>query len=108
MACLKKWFFGKPSQSRKWIEIVDNFKAQITCLKNLKFWRTDSVYKKIDCMKKKIGNQFGLWSKLEKIKIFTTEIACSKNSTFLQTDSVFKMNWLASSSNSVLRKLNFS
>ena len=63
MVCSKNWIFGKPFQSRKWIEIVDNLKAQITCLKNLKFWWTDSVYKKIDffqffkarvaCMKKK-------------------------------------------------------
>ena len=89
MACSKNWFFGKPFQSRKWIEIVDNFKAQITCLKNLKFWRTDSVYKKIDFF-----------------QLFKARVACMKKEA--GTNFVYGTKWKASSSNSVLRKLNFS
>ena len=57
---------------------------------------------------KKNGNQFCLWSKLEKMKIFTAEIACLKTSIFLQTDSVNEMNWSTSklqSSYSLLEKL---
>ena len=33
IACLKNWFFGEPFQSRKWTEIIQNFKAGLACLK---------------------------------------------------------------------------
>ena len=82
--------------------------------------RADSVYKKIrffsvfeslsSLHEKKIGNQFSLWSNLEKVKMFTAEVACLINSTILQTDSVVEMNWLTSklqSWNSLLEKLIF-
>ena len=85
--------------------------------------RADSVYKKIwffsvfESLSSlhenlvQFGNQFSLWSNLEKVKMFTAKVACLKNSTILQTDSVVEMNWLTSklqSWNSLLEKLIFS
>ena len=60
---------------------------------------------------KKIGNQFRIWSKLEKqTKAFTAKLACSKASNLSQTDPVYEMKWLSSkvqSSNSLLEILKF-
>ena len=92
-ACLKKSMFCKLNQSMKWIENTKKLSRADSVYKTIWFF---SVFWSLSSLHEKIGNQFSLWSNLEKMKIVTTEVACSKNIIFLQTDLVYEMNWLTS------------
>ena len=104
-ACLKNWLFGELFQSRKWIEIVHNFKARNYCLAKLKFfanrfsikenWLSQFFKAWVACMKKEAGTNFVYGTKWKKklMEIFRAEIACLKASTFSQTDSNYETNW---------------
>ena len=105
-------------QSRKWIEIVHNFRARNACLEKLKFFANRFSIKKkwfsqlfkawVACIKKK-REPISSREHLEKeMKNFRAELACLKASTFSQTDSVDEKNWFTSKlqcSISLLEKL---
>ena len=84
-----KFFSNWPSL---WIELLQNFIYQITCLKNSNCWRFDSVQKQTWFFIQKFWNShslfknlklfwnwFRLWNHLE---CFILWIACRKNSNF--------------------------
>ena len=103
--CLKNGLFGEPFQSRKWNEIVHNFRARISYFEKINFFANRFTILEIfsqffkawvACMKKNREPISSMKQQEKKMKISTADLACLKASTISQTDSVDEMNWFTS------------